>query len=225
VSRRRRGIVLAALALVLGGLAASDVSSREAAIDRRLGPAVPVVVAGTDLPAGHVVRASELAVRRVPARYAPAAAFSNPSEAAGLRTTAAVVHGTDLAPALLADGNAQGTASLRPGERVSTFVAAGPPKLVQPGGRVDVLVTRATRDGDSGSTTLALSGAEVVAAAPADSDSSSGEPQVAVSLRVSVRQAVYLAAAQSFARGIRVLPRPVGDAGHEAQGLRVGSGL
>jgi pilus assembly protein CpaB len=48
---------------------------------------------------------------------------------------------------------------------------------------------------------------------------------VAVSLRVTVRQAVYLAAAQSFAREIRVLPRPAGDGGRQAQGLRVGSGL
>jgi pilus assembly protein CpaB len=225
VSRRRRGLALAALALILGGLAASDVSSREAAIDRRLGPAVPVVVARADLPAGHTIKPADLAIRHVPARYAPAAAFANPSEAAGLRTAAAVVHGTDLVPALLADGNADGTASLRPGERVSTFVAIAPAKLVQPGGRVDVLVTRAAGDGNSGATTLSLSGLEVLAASPAQNNSQSGEQQVSVSLRVSVRQAVFLAAAGSFAREIRLLPRAAGDDGHQAQGLRIGSGL
>jgi pilus assembly protein CpaB len=90
---------------------------------------------------------------------------------------------------------------------------------------VDVLVTRAAADGASGATTLALAGAQVLSAAPASPDGDSGEQRVAVSLRVTVRQAVYLAAAQSFAREIRVLPRPAGDGGRQAQGLRVGSGL
>ena len=225
MTRRRRAFILGGLALVLGALAASDVSGREAALQRRLGPAVGVVVARADLPAGRVVRASDLAVRHVPARYAPAAAFADPSQAAGLRTTAAVVHGTDLLPAVLSDGDAAEGALLRPGERVADLIAAGPPKLVRPGGRVDVLVTRAGRDGESGSTSLALEDVEVLAASPADSDSQSGARKVAISLRVTVRQAVYLAAAQSFAREIRVLPRADSDRRRGAQGLRIGSGL
>jgi pilus assembly protein CpaB len=219
VSRRRRAFALAGLALVLGALAASDVAGREAELQRRLGPPVPVVVARADLPAGRIVRTSDLAIRRVPARYAPAASFSDPSQAAGLRTAAAVVHGTDLAPALLADGDDAGGAMLRPGERVADLVAAGPPKLVRPGGRVDVLVTR------GGATRLALEDVEVLAASPAGADSQSGAREVAVSLRVSVRQAVFLAAAQSFAREIRVLPRGATDRRRGDQGLRVGSGL
>jgi pilus assembly protein CpaB len=219
VSRRRRAFALAGLALVLGALAASDVAGREAALQRRLGPAVPVVVARADLPAGRIVRESDLAIRRVPARYAPAASFSDPSQAAGLRTAAAVVHGTDLAPELLATGDGADGATLRPGERVADLVAAGPPKLVRAGGRVDVLVTRA------GAARLALEDVEVLAASPAGDDSSSGARKVAVSLRVTVRQAVYLAAAQSFAREIRVLPRAATDRRRGDQGLRVGSGL
>lgn len=207
MSRRRRGFVLAALALILGGLAASDVSSREAAIDRRLGPAVPVVVAGTDLPAGRVVRASDLAVRQVPARYAPAAAFANPSEAAGLRTTAAVVHGTDLVPALVADDDAGGTASLQPGERVALLTAIAPIKLIRPGGRVDVVIVRADQDGNRISTTT-IRNVEVLAATPAGEDNDSGAPRVTVTLRVRGRQAIYLAEAPSFASAIRLLPRP-----------------
>ena len=218
MSRRRRAFALAGLALVLGALAASDVAGREAALQRRLGPAVPVVVARANLPAGRLIRVSDLAVRRVPARYAPAASFSDPSQAAGLRTTGAVVHGTDLVPALLAEGTADG-ASLRPGERIADLVASGPPKLVRAGGRVDVLVTR------GGATRLALEDVEVLSAAPASQNSQSDARQVAVSLRVTVRQAVYLAAAQSFAREIRVLPRGPSDRGRGDQGLAVGSGL
>jgi pilus assembly protein CpaB len=219
VSRRRRAVLLAGLALLLGALAASDVAGREAALDRRLGPPVAVVVARGDLPAGRVVRESDLAVRHVPARYAPAASFADPAQAAGLRTTAAVVHGTDLVPALLADGDAADGAALRPGERVADLVALGSPQLVRAGGRVDVLVTR------GGVTRLALADVEVLAASSAGSDTESGARRVAVSLRVSVRQAVYLAAAQAFAREIRVLPRGMSDHGREDQGLRVGSGL
>ena len=219
MSRRRRAFALAGLALVLGALAASDVAGREAALERRLGPAVPVVVARADLPAGRIVRTSDLAIRRVPARYAPAASFSDPSQAAGLRTTAAVVHGTDLAPALLANGDGADATTLRPGERIADLVAAGPPKLVRAGGRVDILVTR------GGQTRLALEDVEVLAASRADSDSQSEARKVAVSLRVTVRQAVYLAAAQSFAREIRVLPRGATDRRREDQGLSIGPGL
>ena len=219
MSRRRRAFALAGLALVLGALAASDVAGREAALQRRLGPPVPVVVARASLPAGRLIRVSDLAVRRVPARYAPAASFSDPSQAAGLRTTGAVVHGTDLVPALLAEGDTADGATLRPGERIADLVASGPPKLVRAGGRVDVLVTR------GGATRLALEDVEVLSAAPASRNSQSDARRVAVSLRVTVRQAVYLAAAQSFAREIRVLPRAPSDRGRGDQGLAVGSGL
>jgi pilus assembly protein CpaB len=50
-------------------------------------------------------------------------------------------------------------------------------------------------------------------------------PRVSVELRVSVRQAGYLAAAQSFARELRVLPRAPGDRRRGAQGLRIGGRL
>jgi pilus assembly protein CpaB len=46
-----------------------------------------------------------------------------------------------------------------------------------------------------------------------------------VSLRTSLRQAVYLAAAQDFARDVRVLPRAPGDRRRGSTGMRVGSGL
>ena len=64
-------------------------------------------------------------------------------------------------------------------------------------------------------------------AAPEGSGSSSeaAGPRVAASLRVTVRQAVYLAAAQAFAREIRLLPRAAGDDRHGAAGTEVGAGL
>jgi pilus assembly protein CpaB len=204
VSRRRRTFLLAGLALLLGGLAASDVAGREAALDRRIGPLVPVVVARADLPGGKPIAARSLAVRMVPARFAPRDALPEAPSVAGQRPANPVPAGADVTTSVLATNDQQG-APIRTGERVADVVATGSPELVVPGTRVDVLVTReAPRR-----TELALQDAEVLAATPAES--AEGGPKVAASLRVTLRQAVYLAAAQSFARELRLLPRAAGD--------------
>jgi len=231
VSRRRRAAVLIGLSLILGALAASDVSGREAALRRQVGPAVPVLVTRTGLAAGARLGPSALAVRQVPSRYAPAGAYRSPDEVAGMRTAVAIPAGADLDPALVDDGTrAAGPTgpALRDGERVAQIVAVGPARSLTAGARVDVLVTREGKGDGGGSTTLALEDVEVLGAsrAPdAGSASDSGLPRVSLDLRVSVRQAVYLAAAQSFARELRVLPRSAGDRRRGAQGLRVGDGL
>ena len=91
---------------------------------------------------------------------------------------------------------------------MAEVVAAGPARPDHAGTRVDVLVTREPRPGAPGGTDLALQDVEVLAATPAPADS--GPPRIAASLRVTLRQAVYLAAAQSFARELRLLPRAAG---------------
>lgn len=235
MSRRRRAAVLIGLAVVLGTLAASDVSGREAALRRQIGSPVPVLVARTALRPGARLEPAALAVRRVPARYAPAGAYRSPAEVAGLRAAVGIPAGADLEPALVDDGTRRAGAAgpvLRPGERVAQVVATGSPQAVTVGSRVDVLVTREGAGGRDGSTTLALEDVEVLgaAAAPADDGGSGGSggaalPRVSVELRVSVRQAVYLAAAQTFARELRILPRAPGDRRRGAQGLRLSGRL
>ena len=207
MTRRRRSFLLAGLALLLGSLAASDVAGREAALERRLGPLVPVVVARAPLAAGEPVPARSLAVRRVPARFAPRDALPDAGSVAGRRPAAAVAAGADVTSSVFAGEDAAGP-PIRPGERVADVVATGSPDLVVPGTRVDVLVTREPRPGGAGRTELALKGAEVLAAAPAEAGE--GGPKVAASLRVTLRQAIFLAQAQSFAREVRLLPRPDG---------------
>ena len=83
MSRRRRAAVLLGLAMVLGGLAASDVAHREAAVRAQLGAPVDVVVARKDLLPGRALRAGDLAVRRVPGRYAPVGAAEVPEQLVG----------------------------------------------------------------------------------------------------------------------------------------------
>jgi pilus assembly protein CpaB len=212
--------VLLGLALVLGGLAASDVARREAAVRAQLGPPVEVVVARADLPAGRPVAAADLAVRRVPARYAPAGAATIPETLVGQRLAAPVQRGGYLGAALIAPEPEVAGPPVRKGERAVEVVALGTGALVVPGARVDVLVTR-----EGAGTELALEDVEVLSAreaAPAARDE--GGERVAATLRVSVRDAVFLAAAQSFARELRLLPRAAGD--DERNGpIVVGQGL
>jgi len=227
VSRRRRGIVLAGLALLLGGLAAADVSGREAALRERLGPLVAVVVAQRPLDAGVRLQASDLGVRRVPQRFAPAGVFARPEELIGQQIGAPLSVGTDITAAALQapDPPAPG-APVRRGERMADVVAVGSPRAIVAGTRVDVLVTREAADGSPGRTELALEDVEVLGARPADTGPGErGGAHVAASLRVTLRQAVYLAAAQAFATELRLLPRAAGDRRHRRAPLAVGDSL
>jgi pilus assembly protein CpaB len=223
VSARRRAVLLAGLAVLLGVLAASDIAGREAALEARVGRPVPVVVVRRTVPAGERLSARVLAVRTVPARFAPAGSYARPAEVAGLRAAVDLPARVDLVPSLLDDGSPAPAAGapVRVGERVAEVVARGSADLIVPGSRVDVLITRRRGDG-GGDTQLALEDAEVLGAAPATASgpSDDGGPRVAVSLRTTVRQAVQLAAAHDLGHELRVLPRAAGDRRHGLAGLR-----
>ncbi len=232
MSRRRRALLLGGLALVLGGLAASNVAGREAALARQVGGLVDVVVARAPIAAGEPVRANELAVRRVPARFAPEGRIASARELRGLRAAVDIAAGSDLVAAMVGSGRAApgpGGPPIRPGERVAQVVALAAPELVTAGSRVDVLVTPEPRSGEDGAAVLALEDVEVLDAGPA----TAGEPgrgaapgaRVAAALRVTLRQAVYLAAAQDFGRELRLLPRAAGDRRRGSAGLRAGAQL
>ena len=219
--RRRRGVLLLSLALASGGLAASEVSSRTRAVEERVGPLVPVVAAREAIEPGTKLTPDRLAVVQVPARYAPPDAVADPAQADGLRTGGALERGSYLTASAFAVGLDDGSAEHRGnglgrGERAIELKVAGADALgalAGPGARVDVLVT--TESGESaGHTELALENVELLtlktsdgAAADADSASSSAT----ATLRVTLKQAVYLTAAQNFAREIRLLPRAPGD--------------
>jgi pilus assembly protein CpaB len=199
---RRRGLLLLCFALVCGGLAASQVHERERRAAATLGPLVPVVIARGDLPADRRLRPGDLAVKRMPARFAPPDALGSATEVVGARPTVPVAAGSYLTAGLLGAGAASDDGALRPGERALELAVAGGAALAsaEAGARVDVLVTSGAEEG-AGRTFVALENVELLALA---------EPSRAT-LRVSARQAVYLTAAASFAQGIRLLVRPPGD--------------
>ena len=84
--RRRRALVLLALALACGGLAASQVRRTVREVEARTGAPVPVVVAREGIAADREIEPGSLAVKEVPQRYAPPDGLSVPEDAAGLRT-------------------------------------------------------------------------------------------------------------------------------------------
>ncbi len=229
MSRRRRALLLSGLALVLGGLAASNVAGREAALQRRVGELVDVVVARTPIAAGARIRAGSLGVRRVPSRFAPRARVATPGLVAGQKASVDVAACTDVTAAMLGDGRRRPDGpEIRKGLRIAEVVALGSPELIMPGGRVDVLVTPDPRPGEIGTTFLALEDVEVVEATPVaeeDVPKSGAAPgrRVAAALLVTLRQAVYLAAAQDFARELRLLSRPDGDRTHLGARVRLGA--
>jgi pilus assembly protein CpaB len=154
--------------------------------------------------AARRLRAKDLALRRVPERFAPPGSAPLPELVIGERLAVAVPAGTPVGEHLLARAAAAAGPVMRPGERAAEVVARGSPAVIAPGARVDVVVTRERRDAQ-----LALEDVEVLAARAVEGEGSG--PQVAATLRVTVRQAVYLAAASAFAAEIRLLARPPGD--------------
>ena len=208
MTRGRRALLLLGLALLLGTLAASDVAGREAELRQALSPVVEVVVARKDIRAGSRLAREQLAIRKVPARYAPAVAITDPGEVAGARAVVPIPAGSDIAPMLFL--GEEGAVSLRPGETVVELVATGSPRMISAGARVDVLVSR-----EQGGTKVALENAEVLTSSPAPELAESAGARVAATLKVTVRQALYLTAAQSYAREIRLLPRSPAEAGAE----------
>jgi len=211
VTRRRRAAALLGLALLLGTLSATHMARREAALSAELGPVTQIVVARDDLAAGHILELSDLGVRSLPARYAPPGEPAFAAALAGQKLAVPVRKGAAITTDLLERRPQTPEAAIERGQRAVDLVATGSPQAVVPGARVDVLVTTERRDSSRGATRIALEDVEVLAARAATDPEDAQKGRVDATLRVTASQAVYLAAAQSFARDVRLLARAPGD--------------
>lgn len=218
--RRRRGLVLLVLALACGALAASEVGDKVSEVEGRIGVPVPVVVAARDIEPGTELSRADLRLSQVPQRFAPPDAPTSPDQAVGLHTAGPVAAGSPITAGVVGTtANGDDPGALRRGERAVEITVAGA-SLIEtavPGARVDILVSTDPGDGP-GSSFVALEDVELLALAPGssaeaplDDDPSAAGASAVATLRTTLRQAVYLTAAQSYAREIRVLPRPPGD--------------
>ena len=229
-ARRRRGLLLIALAVASGGLAAAQVHERERTVEARVGPLISVLVAARDLPADARLRPGAVTPRRVPARFVPPDALADAAEVAGARVAVALSAGSYLTAGHLRGGPAAGGApgagaagaALGRGERALEVAVTGDGALggVGPGARVDVVVSTEPRTG-AGRAFVALEDVELLGLRPGEASAAIDEPAEAgtatatalATLRVTVRQAVYLTAAENFGREVRLLVRPPGDRG------------
>lgn len=240
--RRRRALVLLALALACGGLAASQVRQAVEEVEARTGAPVPVVVARESLAADREIDPGSLVVKEVPERYAPRDGLTAPHDAAGLRTSGPVRAGSYLTSGHLQGGSAKGAGGPRRGERALEIAVAGGEALAgaSPGSTVDVLVSTEGREG-AGRTFLALESVQLLdlrpgaqaggsseegeGAGPASREGAAAGATATATLRVTTRQAVYLTAAQNFAREVRLLARPPGDRGRAGRAAVDAGGL
>jgi len=231
-ARRRRAWLLLSVALASGGLAASQVHQRERRAAEQLGPVVEVLVAARDLSPGSRVGRRAVLVKRVPARFVPPNALASGAGVVGARTAVPVAAGAYLNAGLFAGaGGGRGENAIGRGDRAVTVEVAGESAAAELtlGGRVDVLVS--TDNAAGGRTQMALAGAELLRMSeaatagypePDAAAASSARPTALATLRVTLRQAIYLTAADNFAREIRLLPRPPGD--HSRAGAAVTQG-
>ena len=209
-ARRRRGFLLILVAALAGSMAASRVRSEERGIRSQVGPLVPVVVVRSPIHARTRIRPDDVAtkftVARVPARFVPADVIRDPLRAVNATASVALPRGAYLTKSALAPVN-DPRLQLRPGERAIDVEVSGGANLAArggPGSRVDVVVTSEPRSG-APRAFVAADGAELLALRTGDSGHS------IATLRVPVKQAVYLTAATSFGRDARLLVRSPGD--------------
>lgn len=223
MTQRVRALAMLGLSASCAGLAASLVQGYANNVREQIGPLVPVLVVSKQVPRGKLLTRANaeayVSATRVPARYASPHSFRSAREIEGLRALTSIPEGSYVDEGQLAIPTKRAGRALRPesaGERLVEVSVAGARTLgetLHPGARVDVLITSERGAGQS-RTYVALQRVELVdfraVSAPAGDTSDHGEGRVAA-LRVTLRQAVLLTAAQNFAREIRLVARPPGD--------------
>jgi pilus assembly protein CpaB len=224
MSSRARTVALLGVSLVCAGIAASLVNGYAHDVRAQVGPLVPVVVARSPIARGEELRArnvpSLLAIRRVPARFAVPDALHRVSEAVGARALAPVPRGGYVGLAQLGPPAGETLDEVAAAGRVIEVPVAGATSIepvARPGSLVDVLVT-SDRGAGPPRTYIALQRVELVGLRLGDPDAAFGGGQGrnadgVATLRVGLRQAVMLTAAENFARELRLLPRGRGDRG------------
>jgi Flp pilus assembly protein CpaB len=217
VSRRGRALAFVLAALFAAAAAAAIADGYGASVARGYGALRPAVVARTDLHPGQAIEprqaATELELRRVPARFVPAEALESPAEAIGLMPAAAIPAGSYLLASQLRPPRTDAAIALGLGRGrhpVEISVSGAAALLVggaQPvGRRVDVVVTTEPSGSGSGRTYVAAAGVPLLALGPGAAGAAT-EGVAAATLGLTRRQALQLIAAESFARQVTLLAR------------------
>jgi Flp pilus assembly protein CpaB len=215
VSRRARALAFLAAAVICALLAAVVAGRYRSRVESQYGPLRPVLVATSELPAGQPIgpeqARSALAIRRVPARFIPPGALTQPADTLGRAPGAPIppgsyVLGVQLAVPQPDVPRAPGVGNgLRP---VQVSIAGAEALMVDgaspEGTRVDVVVSQQAGLGRSARAYIAATAVRLLAL------KSPGQPGDgwSATLALSEQQALDLISSQSAGREIRLLPRP-----------------
>jgi pilus assembly protein CpaB len=214
MSRRARAIAFGVAALVAAIAAGAIADGYGDSVARGYGSLRPVVVASARLAAGKGLAPnaveSDLEVRQVPARFVPAGALRDPTEALGLVPAAAIPSGAYLLASQLHPPRSD-----RPGPRLAAgrrpvqIAVGGAAALAVDGAdpvgsRVDIVVTTEPDDGGVGRTYVAASRVPLLGLAAGPEGDAAGAAEATLGLTRT--QALRLIAAESFARQVTVMP-------------------
>lgn len=216
MSRRRRALAFLLAALLAAGGAAAIAAGYGASAVRGYGPLRQVVVVTQAIRAGRRLGpdeiGSDLALRRVPRRFAPPAALAMPAEALGLVARASLPAGSYLLGAELGVGRRGRTRRPRLGggrrpveiavSGADALLAAGPSPA---GAKVDIVVTNEPAGSGPGRTYVAAAHVPLLALRPGAEGAGPGTT-AAATLGLTRREALRLIAAESFARKVTLLP-------------------
>lgn len=215
MSRRARAAAFLFAAIACAALAASVAGRYRASVESQYGPLRPVLVASAELPPGRVIgpaeASNELAVRRVPASFAPPGALRRPEDALGRAPGATIPAGAYVLGSQLAvpSPGPPPSPAAADGLRPVQVAVGGAEALVvggadPAGSRVDVVVAQQGGLGNRARTFVAADAVKLLALRGPQGP---GEGWSAT-LAVSRAQALSLIAAEAGGREIRLLPRP-----------------
>jgi Flp pilus assembly protein CpaB len=224
VSRRARAIAFAALAIACAGLAAAVASGYRGGIEAQLGALRGVVVATGELDARREITPRDaeevLELRRVPSRFAPGDALTDPRQAIGREPLAPIPAGAYLTATSLrlpVDRNRRSAAHPLTGGREAVEVTVTGAEALAAGGAdptgqaVDVVVTTEPQAGGGpGRTYVAAEGVRLLAlreAGPAEAPDlgPTGPSSWIATLAATRVQALRLIQAHNYAREIRLI--------------------
>lgn len=220
------GLMLGMFGLISAGfLAASQGRFQQTTPKQR--PTVPVVVAARDIQMGTVVSEGDVKIAQWPEDVAPSSRASTSTAVVG-RAALAPIHANEplLPHRLSATGSGAGLPVLiSAGSRalsVRVEDVVGIAGFVQPGSRVDVLVT--ARSNNEARSAVLLQGVRVLATGHqlnATQDSSASQSSAVITLEVTPAQAEMLTLASSEGRIQLALRNPLDNAATATTGVRM----
>jgi pilus assembly protein CpaB len=201
---RKRLLMIAALALALGGFVSVLVFKSLQAHGPSSEPGADVVVASIDIQVGAKVEEKDIRLAKFPVSNLPAGVYAKRSQVLGRGVVVPIAKGEFVLPAKLAAENAgSGLPSMIPpgmravSVRVNEVVSVA--GFVTPGTRVDVLLTGTPTGANEQQTTTVLQNVAVIASGHTLERTSTGEAQSTpvITLLVSPDDAQRLTLASS----------------------------